>query len=77
MTNSIRSLTSSNIKYLLVMIKLYTTEKFIRSIDIAKKLGVTKPRVHAMIRTLQAMELVYKHAYGSDAARLSACSGSP
>lgn len=59
-----KTLTASNIRYLLVMRNLYADGKGIRSTDIAKALGVTKPSVYAMIKSLQNMELVTKDRYG-------------
>lgn len=64
MTNQEKTLTASNIKYLLVMRNLYADGKGIRSTDIAKALGITKPSVHTMIKALQSMELATKDCYG-------------
>jgi Mn-dependent DtxR family transcriptional regulator len=64
MANQEKALTASNIKYLLVMRNLYTDGKGIRSTDIAKALGITKPSVHTMIKALQSMELATKDRYG-------------
>ncbi|MEF9988725.1 MAG: helix-turn-helix domain-containing protein [Christensenella sp.] len=64
MTNQAKNLTAANIKYLLVMKRLYSDEKGIRSTDIAKALGITKPSVHTMIKALQTMKLVKKDRYG-------------
>ena len=64
MANQEKTLTASNIKYLLVMRNLNADGKGIRSTDIAKALGITKPSVHTMIKALQSMELATKDRYG-------------
>ena len=59
MANAIR-LSASQIRYLLVMKKMSETDKEIKSQELAKKLGVTKPSVHSMINILSKMNLVRK-----------------
>ncbi len=57
MANATR-LSASHIKYLLLLQKLDNHGKGVRGSDLATALGVTKPSVHTMLRTLQERELV-------------------
>ncbi len=65
MTNCKRIFTASIIKYLLVMQDLEQVGEGIRCADVAKRLSVTRPSVHAMMRTLKEIQLVDKDRYGS------------
>lgn len=58
------SLTASHIRYLLVFKKLAEDGSGVRSIDLARELGYSKPSVHSMINTLSKMNLVCKKEHG-------------
>ncbi|MCI1966403.1 MAG: helix-turn-helix domain-containing protein [Oscillospiraceae bacterium] len=64
MADKDQALTASNIKYLLVLEELSRDTGGVRCVDIADTLGVTKPSVHMMMKTLKNMELVCKDKYG-------------
>lgn len=65
MANIKRSLTASNIKYLLAIKELGCKEPSVCCAEIAKALSVSKPSVHRMMDTLKEMELVLKDRYGT------------
>lgn len=58
------TLTATNIKYLIAIYNLGGKEKFVKCTDIAGALGVTRPSVHAMIKTLTERQLITKPRYG-------------
>lgn len=60
-----RTLTISQIYYLITLYLLGSGEKGIRCVDIAKALGISKPSVHMMMKTLSDMKLVDKTKYGN------------
>ena len=57
-------LTSSNIKYLITLLRLGGDSGSVRGTDIAASLGITKPSAHTMLVSLAKMELVRKDHYG-------------
>lgn len=60
------NLTAANIKYLLTLNELDgPNSRGIRCVDVAKKLEITKPSVHTMIKNLRDMGLVIKEHYGT------------
>jgi len=63
-TNNTLQLTATNIRYLIAIHKLGGAEKFVKCTDIAKNLSVTRPSVHAMVKTLSEMNLIEKPHYG-------------
>lgn len=60
-----KTLTASNIRYLLTIQSLDREGKGARSVDIATEMGLSKPSVHNMMRTLIEMGLVRKDFYGA------------
>lgn len=58
-------LSASHIRYLLVMKKLGESGSGIRSVELASELGVSRPSVHDMLRTLSEMELVRKEPHSA------------
>ena len=59
-------LTAANIKYLLTLRELEPSGNGgIRCVDVAKKLNITKPSVHTMIKNLRDLGLVVKEHYGA------------
>jgi DtxR family Mn-dependent transcriptional regulator len=58
-------LSAANIKYLLVLGELEKSGSGVRCVDVAKRLGVTKPSVYTMINTLCSLKLVSKERYGT------------
>ncbi len=60
-----KTLTASNIRYLLAMRELSSDLSGVKSKDIAASLGLSKPSVHNMMDTLTDMGLVSKNAYGA------------
>ena len=59
------ALTASNIKYLLAISSLSGGNGSIRCVNVANALGITKPSVHMMIKTLCSMKLAAKAKYGT------------
>ena len=55
-----KTLTASNIRYLLTIQSLDREGKGARSVDIATEMGLSKPSVHNMMRTLIEIGLVRK-----------------
>ncbi len=53
-------LSASHIRYLLLIKKLSESGYGVRGIDLVKELGVKKPSVHSMLRTLTGMNLIDK-----------------
>lgn len=60
MPNQDARLTASNIKYLISMWELGAAEHGIHSIDLAKKMNISKPSTHAMVLNLCAKGLASK-----------------
>lgn len=60
-----KSLSASNIRYLLTMKALVRKGGGVRCVDLANALGHTKPSVHNMTDTLIRMGLVRRSAYGN------------
>lgn len=58
-----QALTAANIKYLLALHELDADEG-VRCVDVAQALDISRPSVHAMIKTLEGMKLVEKPRYG-------------
>ena len=52
------TLSAANIKYLLVMRRLLQTEEQLRSVAIARELGVSKASVHGMLESMRALGLI-------------------
>lgn len=65
MANQKTDLTSSHIKYMLVMYNLCKVSGEIHCVRVAEALGVSKPSVHKMINKLKNMNLVKKSPYGT------------
>ena len=65
MTHQSPPLTATNIKYLLAMQALDISGEGMRCVDVAQRLGITKPSVHTMMKTLIDMKLVEKPRYGT------------
>ena len=63
LANQNKTLTASNIKYLLVMKELSCDRNGVRSTDIAKRLEITKPSVYTLLKTLQGLNLIQKDRY--------------
>ena len=59
-----KTLTESNIRYLLTMKELGRADGGARCIDIATALKLSKPSVHNMMDSLSRSGLVCKNAYG-------------
>ncbi len=59
-----KNLTPSNIRYLLAMKQLDKNGSGVRSVDIATCLGLSRPSVHNMMKTLIEMGFIRKTAYG-------------
>lgn len=59
------TLSASNIKYLLAMSELNTEPRGVRSTDLARAMGVTKPSVYTMAKALCSLGLVEKDRYGA------------
>lgn len=64
MANQHLTLTSANIKYLLVLQELDQDGNGVRCANVAEALGVSRPSVHRMIDTLKGLKLVEKSRYG-------------
>lgn len=64
MANQQQVLTAANIRYLLVIRELTEGQHGVRSISIARRLGISKPSVTAMLSTLRELGLVEKEKYG-------------
>ena len=59
-----KTLTASNIRYLLIMQRLDPENKGTRCTDVAEKLKCSKPSVHNMMHTLRDMGIIRRDAYG-------------
>lgn len=60
-----KTLTASNIRYLIAMRALDRGDKGVRSVDIAAALRLSKPSVHNMMDTFTQLGFVSRTAYGS------------
>ena len=60
-----KTLTASNIRYLLIMQRLDPENKGTRCTDVAEKLKCSKPSVHNLMNTFMDFGLVRKDAYGA------------
>ena len=69
MSNQDARLTASNIKYLISMWELRAAEHGIHSIDLAKKMNISKPSTHAMVLNLCAKGLASKDEHAVQCAR--------
>lgn len=58
--NDKSKLSATHIRYLLLIKKLSESGHGVRGIDLVKELGVKKPSVHSMLRTLTSMDLIDK-----------------
>ena len=58
-------LTAANIRYLLALEELDPENRGVRCVDLAGRLNLTKPSVHAMISTLERLALVSRERYGA------------
>ena len=54
-STTIRALTPTAIKYLLTLSQLCAPGKGARCVAVAERLGVSKPSVHSMVRTLSIL----------------------
>ncbi|MBQ6451316.1 MAG: helix-turn-helix domain-containing protein [Solobacterium sp.] len=59
-----RPLTDAQIKYLAVLHELDAEGNGIRSIEIVRHLGISRPSVHSMLERLAGRGLVQKDYYG-------------
>ena len=59
------TLSASNIKYLLAMRELNMEPRGVRSTDLARSIGVSKPSVYTMAKSLCSLGLVEKDRYGA------------
>ncbi|MBQ8604796.1 MAG: hypothetical protein IJ410_08155 [Oscillospiraceae bacterium] len=57
-------LTATNIRYLITIHHLGQKDRFVKCADVSKILSVTRPSVHAMMKTLTEMALIEKPRYG-------------
>ena len=64
MLNSSKPLSSSAIKYLLVLSELCVSGQGARCKDIAARMSVSKPSAHSMIQNLCDLGLAEKQKYG-------------
>ncbi len=60
----IRPLTEAQVKYLAVLHELDAEGSGIRSIEIVRHLGISRPSVHSMMERLAGIGLVRKDYYG-------------
>lgn len=60
-----KTLTASNLRYLLTMQSLERENAGARCVDIATAMGLSKPSVHNMMQTLIQLGLVKKNSYGA------------
>ena len=65
MHNTERNMTAASIRYLLAVHALCAQGQGARCVDVAERLGVTKPSAHAMIESLCRMGLAQKKRYSS------------
>ena len=65
MLNSSKPLSSSAIKYLLVLSELCVSDQGARCKDIAARMSVSKPSAHSMIQNLCDLGLAEKQKYGA------------
>ena len=65
MAENKKPLTAANIKYLLAIQSLCTGQSGVRCTDLARRLNVAKPSVHAMVRSLSEQGLAAKERYGT------------
>ena len=65
MLNSSKPLSSSAIKYLLVLSELCVSGQGARCKDIAARMSVSKPSAHSMIQNLCDLGLAEKQKYGA------------
>lgn len=65
MHNTERNMTAASIRYLLAVHALCVQGQGARCVDVAERLGVTKPSAHAMIESLCRMGLAQKKRYSS------------
>ena len=64
MTEAPSGITATNIRYLTVIYTLAEKERFVKCSDIARQLSVSRPTVHAMMRTLSRCGYIHKSRYG-------------
>ena len=60
-----KAMTSANIRYLLTLLELQGKEGGVRCVDLAARLQVSKPSVHAMVASLCELGLAEKKRYGT------------
>ena len=59
-----RAMTGANIRYLLTLLELQGKDGGVRCVDLAARLQVSKPSVHAMVSSLCQLGLAEKKHYG-------------
>lgn len=64
MPDRVPTLTATNIRYLLALYELDRDERGARGSEIAERLGVTKPSVHTMMKTLSDRKYITKKDRG-------------
>jgi len=57
-------LTRSQMRYILAIFRLSENKKSVRSSDLAKFLGITRPSVSRMLQVLSELQLLNKDSYG-------------
>ena len=60
-----RAMTGANIRYLLTLLELQGKDGGVRCVDLAARLQVSKPSVHAMVSSLCQLGLAEKKHYGA------------
>ena len=60
-----RAVTGANIRYLLTLLELQGKDGGVRCVDLAARLQVSKPSVHAMVSSLCQLGLAEKKHYGA------------
>ncbi len=60
-----RAMTGANIRYLLTLLELQGKDGGVRCVDLAARLQVSKPSVHAMVASLCELGLAEKKHYGA------------
>ena len=60
-----RAMTGANIRYLLTLLELQGKDGGVRCVDLAARLQVSKPSVHALVSSLCQLGLAEKKHYGA------------
>ena len=65
MADKEKGMTAANIRYLLTLLELQGKEGGVRCVELAARLQVSKPSVHAMVTALCQLGLAEKKRYGA------------